>query len=596
MFKGETMKHTPFTDNLINYIKEDLQTFYGLAYNHTIGEYVHYRKAMQVVDKIKEEQGLTEQNVFVRLNKDDPKEARIKLVVQEIGSNHKTLVGEKVLEISQEDEAYLLSEYGIIETYKRDLDFVLESATREIKDLPADANLKGNYAIELARDITAELTADDFLSYQDYAYNLYLKDVKRGDITDEIRDDVLYIFLPTYCKTIKERGSYIELQLRDAFNMWVRSVALSLPAYIVDTLYWDAVISQDNDAYGNIYKSMQAVNAPAKELADKYYPLSKRIEAEHEADVIEFDGNATLDLFKTGEEYEILTHNYTVPKHYTQDVTKSSWVIFNRKKNAEELRQMQIDVSKRDSKKEVYVYADIDIENVETSKNLTEFDGLVLNVIYSLIADGQTVFTSKQVATLLYHGNNPKGKKVTSKQVGAVTKSIEKMWDIKLSINWEEHADYKNIPANLSHKRTGRILDLEKVEYKCGGQILKGYSLIKFPPFYEYAKEIGQINTVDLGLRYIEGLRIDEEKALIIDYMLKQIGHMEKNKNFEHTMTFNKIFDYAGIDFENISAQARSRQVGYVEQILTDWRRKGKIKKYAIKKHGKTMHGVMIYL
>ena len=347
-----------------------------------------------------------------------------------------------------------------------------------------------------------------------------------------------------------------------------------------------------------LHDLLDGLEERAKQVACRLYPF--------EEDQITDDGTAAepdsarefrLQLFAEDNPIEALEHqSFAYPSNYVQDITKTGKTLFDRAKPLDVLRQVQIDVLPNTENKDCYVLVDLDINAISTTDNITEFDGMVLNAIYSILETGQTVFTAKQVAYIVYRGGNS-ASSVSPKQVGAITKSIEKMRLIDLTVNWEQHAHLKKLPENITgYKETGYLLPVKRHEFISSGQKVKGYQLIDAPPLYSYSKAVGQINTAPMQALDIPGLRMDDEKATMREYMLTQIGHMKHNKRFSKNMTLEAIMRSAGIEIDELPKDKKSNKTKHIETMLQRFREIGYIKNYDIVKKGRSLHAVKIIL
>lgn len=352
-----------------------------------------------------------------------------------------------------------------------------------------------------------------------------------------------------------------------------------------------------------LHALLDGLDERAKQTAKRLYPTKEEAgddgRGEEEPGESESIRDFRQNVFSEESPIEALENqSFAYPVNYVQDITKAGKTLFDRTKPLDVLQQIQIDVLPNTGKKDCYVLLDMDFNDISTTDNVTEYDGMVLNAVYSIIENGYKVFTAKQVAYIVYRGGDSSSN-ISPKQVGAVTKSIEKLRLIDLTVNWEQHAALKGLPDNVTgYKETGYLLPVKRHEFYSSGQKVKGYQLIDAPPLYSYAKSVGYINTAPMQALNVPGLRMDDEKAMMREYMIVQIGHMKNknNKKFNNNMRLSSIMKSAGIDMDTLPKDKKSVKTKHIEMILQRLRQIGYIKNYEMTKKGRSLHAVKIIL
>lgn len=447
----------------------------------------------------------------------------------------------------------------------------------------------------LIKRIYSAVNIRDFLYYQKELLNA-------AESVDSIPDDRLNIIVNSlvplkkdYIEGAEEPGNGIAAF---ACSMWLSDI---LPAGLKSLLYDLKYIATDpeHNPIGEAADALQNyIEKKSFEISHKWFPVPDSKEKE-----ISTENKEPFNIkFGRSDTAQLAQQIFSIPENYTQDLTKTSLAIFGKNKLAEGNGQMQIDVSRKNSKEPVYVIVDATFNDISTTREITTFDESVLNAISSLLETGQIYFTSKQIAGIVFHGDIGTRSSVSKNQIGAVTKSIEKMRLIDLTINWTEHAKMNNKTDTVSHKTSGYLLPVDKdVSVKSGGQVIRTYALLNNPPLYTYSRAVGQVNTVPMKLLNIPNVRMDERIAMMRDYMFKQIGHMKNpHSKIQRIMTLDSIMKSAGIDLESEEIKSKkeikSKNVNLIERILQYFRSEGYIKDYEITKKGRTLHAVKITL
>lgn len=279
--------------------------------------------------------------------------------------------------------------------------------------------------------------------------------------------------------------------------------------------------------------------------------------------------------------------NFRFPSTYQQGLTKANLRLFDNRIPLSELQQIEIDVSPKKGglTTTYYVYVDMTAPELEGTENITEYDESVHNMAISLAsANEYGFFTARQLATVLYRGDNPTNSLATPQQVGAVTKSIEKLRHVDITVDWTEHIKLNSkdqLPEDTSYKVKGYMLPVEEHEVIINGQKVEGYRFISEPPLYKYARSVGQIGETPVKMLNVP-INLDQQKLVLRDFLLKEIAHILKNANWNRTIATDRLLGIAGEDPETITRKKKSTLLTAVKDMLEHWKNEKYIKGYSV--------------
>lgn len=279
--------------------------------------------------------------------------------------------------------------------------------------------------------------------------------------------------------------------------------------------------------------------------------------------------------------------SFCFPSIYQQGLTKANRRLFDNRIPLSELQQIEIDVSPRKGglTTTYYVYVDMTAPELEGTENITEYDESVHNMAISLASSNEYgFFTARQLATVLYRGDNPTNSLATPQQVGAVTKSIEKLRHVDITVDWTEHIKLNSkdqLPEDTSYKVKGYMLPVEEHEVIINGQKVEGYRFISEPPLYKYARSVGQIGETPVKMLNVP-INLDQQKLVLRDYLLKEIAHILKNANWNRTIATDRLLGVAGENPETITKQKKSKLLTAVKDMLEHWKKEEYIKGYSV--------------
>ena len=517
---------------------------------------------------------------------------------------------EKLIPITENEEHRLRELADLGRDARNDFDAIKRTALTSLfkengiddKDLDGKLNTVRDFANELV-DVA---TMQDAVRLQEIQHEQILA---LEGISDSTREVLIRQFCPKYCEADEATEAKY---LACAYSNFVNNDITAIPElfiresfhrYFSKVRYGDAEADETDLQYYNLIKHyLDANREKVLELSEAWYYEAggKYVIEEETQTAIE----ETLPLQRFAESETVITgsfQDYFVPDVYTQDITKPR-AIFDKGYSLEELDGVQLEFDiLPNANKECFVYVNMSIEasdDIKLTAVPTTFDKAVLDGVNSIYDSGQVAFTAKQVANLLYHGNNLTGSGISPNQIGAVTKSINKLRNIEISIDWTEHARMKGLPEGVKYTRKEHIIPARVETLTKGKNVLEWYTLLEEPPLYSYAKQVKQINSVPIGILNIPQLKMDDEKVALRNYLIEQIGIMKNpnNPKYSRNITINKLLTYAGINVDGITKQVRSKKIKSIEAILQQFKAEKWIKGYEFKKEGRTLYAIEIIL
>ncbi|MDE7104743.1 MAG: hypothetical protein K2O36_02550 [Ruminococcus sp.] len=235
-----------------------------------------------------------------------------------------------------------------------------------------------------------------------------------------------------------------------------------------------------------------------------------------------------------------------------------------------------------------------------TGKPYTEFDRQVQDAVSSLWEYGHKdhIITPDMVARAMTHKTQTE--KVSPQFKGAVTKSIEKMRRIHITLDASE--EIKKRKSTLdgeqidSFKVDDYLLSLKGIEIGAGGKTVKGYLIQSEPLLLTYAKMTKQLATVDAQLLDIKevdkkgnitiSIKSNEARVAINGYLLRRIAVMKNDRRTNkkpkqsNIILFESLFEETGIPQDS---HAR-RMKDYAFQVLDYFKAMDYIKGYTKRK------------
>lgn len=361
--------------------------------------------------------------------------------------------------------------------------------------------------------------------------------------------------------------------------------------------------------YKNCFGWLYGNNAEIEEILDGE-ALSEAVEIfKARVDTFGYERPATgvlswRDQTTEPELPELPKVDFNYPVNIQQNLTKASSTLFNHKTSIEELKQISLDVTpnKKGITTTYSVNVDLSAPELKGTENITEFDKSVHNIAVSIaLTNKDHCFTAKQVATVLYYGNNPTKANPSKQQIGAVTKSIEKQSLIKVSVDWTQHYQLNNkgkLPEEADgYKSKNYVLPVKSHIFIINGAELEGYQLLDTPPLYAYAVSVGQLGQHPVNMLNLP-INLDQTKIVLRDFLLEEIAHIKNNKGWNKTISVDKLLTIAGEDSQTITKKKRAKLLEVIEKMLIYWKKEEYIKDYTLNraetKRGKPLQSYTI--
>lgn len=234
-----------------------------------------------------------------------------------------------------------------------------------------------------------------------------------------------------------------------------------------------------------------------------------------------------------------------------------------------------------------------------TGKPYTEYDRQVQDAVSSLweYGDETHIITPDMVFRAMTHRTQTESP--SPQQIGAVTKSLEKMRRIHITVDATEEMKKRKLTIDgkqvTSCKFDDYLLSLRAVEVKAGGRTVKAYLMTAEPVLLTYAKLTKQLATVPAELLDIK--KVDKGKATTVSvansdariavkgYILRRIAIIKhdktaKNPKQSNIIKFDSLFAETGIPQDSNSANIKK----YAFQVLDYYTATGYIQGYTKRK------------
>lgn len=232
-----------------------------------------------------------------------------------------------------------------------------------------------------------------------------------------------------------------------------------------------------------------------------------------------------------------------------------------------------------------FYYPDNHIESLaneapefKDTEKLTPFDKSVFNAVVSIFAYNESpYFTAKQIATYLFYGDNPCKSQPSKKQVELVKESIEKQSKIDMSIK---------LVKQEGLEFSGAMLPVREIAYILYGQKVRGYEMTSTPPLHEYAMHMGLVSNIPSSMLNVP-MNLTSEKLVIRDYLLREIGHIMLDSDWNNIISVDTILKQAYEDPKGITRNKRKKELVFIRTALDCWKEKKIIKGYTENKKGR---------
>ena len=190
-------------------------------------------------------------------------------------------------------------------------------------------------------------------------------------------------------------------------------------------------------------------------------------------------------------------------------------------------------------------------------------------------------------------------------QIGAVTKSLDKLRFVRVRVNLVDEFTRRNISLNGEQIVDGEIdtylLALTKLKVSTGGKAITAYKIMSTPILYEYAHLVGQVSTVPaklLDIRDETGAKVTntEQRIEIKSYLLRRIERMKGKTGKKQSRHITYADLYKNLEEEAPSRKKQQQIREYVAKCLDSWTRDGYIKGYTDLVEGRSKRGVEIQI
>lgn len=282
-----------------------------------------------------------------------------------------------------------------------------------------------------------------------------------------------------------------------------------------------------------------------------------------------------------------------------------------------------LDVSSAKAKQSIDVICNLvyEGENVKLSgrQSFTEYDRNVYNAVTSLYVYGGKahVVTPQTVYRAMVGMTDTEAP--SPQQIGAVTKSLDKMRFIRATVDCTEELNRRNISLDGEYITNGIIdtylLNASVIQVRAGGRTVRGYLIEKTPVLYAYSNALKEVLTIPAELLDIKAIdkkgritksRIsnNESRIQVKGYLLRRIEGLKgknalKNKtislqSYEKGGEYHRgLYEIAGLS-DRAARKDKKAVRDYAAQALDYWKASGYIKGFSFITAGKTITGIYI--
>lgn len=296
----------------------------------------------------------------------------------------------------------------------------------------------------------------------------------------------------------------------------------------------------------------------------------------------------------------IASTQYRRPSNYVTSLTKVGHTIFKPENTFEDLADLDVDVAPQSLKGRKSFLVTVGITpdpNIKGLEKVTAFDMGIHNSVMSIARENpHGFFTAKQVAIFNLYGNRPTNNNPSKKSIEEAEKSIETMRHVDLRIDYTEHLKLnKKIPENTDKRFIIKnyMIPAKEAILKVNGQELKGYKLIDNLPLEEYGQATNQQGSCEASMLDLP-INMDNQKISIRNVLIDEINHMQNNKNWNRTITIDRLLKEGGEDPETVDRKKKAKIVSFIKQALSVYKERKNIKGYTINKQGKSNKSITI--
>lgn len=225
-------------------------------------------------------------------------------------------------------------------------------------------------------------------------------------------------------------------------------------------------------------------------------------------------------------------------------------------------------------KKTVQTYFRINFDElpIEITKRLTPFDEQVYEAVSNLWLAGNQYVS----ATMIYGVHNT-GTPASS-DIDNIDNSLSKMMAAQINLSNEQEALVSHYPLFVYD---GSMLPMERQRCYINGRLVESaIHIFREPPCFSYARQRGQITTIDQKQAMIP-LNKSEKNLILSRYLLRIIG-AAKTGAIKNKITYDTIFQEIGID----QPMQKTRTKEYTKRLFAHYVTTGYIKSFKEDKTG----------
>jgi len=268
--------------------------------------------------------------------------------------------------------------------------------------------------------------------------------------------------------------------------------------------------------------------------------------------------------------------NYNKPQSLLMPNTKLSNFLFDMSRNLTQLTALIVNNEKEPeiTVKTQLSFVPLDMENVKIPKYITAYDRAVHDAICSIYAAGNNIMTTSQIYEAMT-GKTTRIKKTLEK----VDESVLRLMMSLVFIDYTDQAKSKGLETtNTTLKQNIIYCEGLTVNFP-NGESSTGWKLLQAPTLYQYAKDIGQIITIDKSILSATNVNNADDVVVLKHYLLRRIEAMKNTKN---NMDSKKILFSTMFSYCNISGNREKLRMkrDIVVALLMDWQKIGYIKEF----------------
>ena len=269
-------------------------------------------------------------------------------------------------------------------------------------------------------------------------------------------------------------------------------------------------------------------------------------------------------------------------KHYFSPKPRLADIIFgcDEKLRLEDLFNPDLVAVKTLKSDRYFVSANVRFEDLPENmqaKLADRFTRATCDALTSLYLAGNKYVTPEHIAYAM-NGYSNKRRKSTPEFLAQIEESVEVLRHTWCRIDATKEAQAKGYNFTET-KFDGALIPSDGLEVvDMNGKRTKAYEIFKEPILYRYAKQKGQVLTVDINLLALpEKINMTRENIILRNYLLAQIDWMN-HSNRSRTMTYETIFKEIGKQDAVRVEKQRIRQ--RIRLFLDNWVNLGYIKGY----------------